>query len=219
MKLDKLVRRNMEAAERHVIRSRREVVQHAAAFQYLVDEFVCRKRPMSEDLIKQTHAIMVKNGGAEDAGVLNSKEFGGLYRQEDAYVGTTEFPKPSKIGEAMQAMVKDLAQDLESAQSEGVLDPFMIAATYSDRFVNIHPFRDGNGRMCRLILNAIHVKYAGIVVNLGEHDQNREDYIAVAAESREVRGHPGALGHLVLNESSRTLRKFVDSLKKSLRAS
>ena len=42
----------------------------------------------------------------------------------------------------------------------------------------------------RLILNAILIKYAGIVVNVGEHDKSRDEYINTARESRELGGHP-----------------------------
>ena len=35
----------------------------------------------------------------------------------------------------------------------------------SDRVVNIHPFKNAVGRMCRLILNAIVIEYAGMVVS------------------------------------------------------
>ncbi|KAI0474022.1 hypothetical protein GGR56DRAFT_650010 [Xylariaceae sp. FL0804] len=46
------------------------------------------------------------------------------------------------------------------------LDPFDLAAYYCDRFVNVRPFRDGNGRMCRLIPNCggpDHVQKASVL--------------------------------------------------------
>ena len=54
-----------------MLRSRREVVQHAAAFQYMVNAFVKQDMPMSEHLIKETHGILVDCVGAEDVGVFN----------------------------------------------------------------------------------------------------------------------------------------------------
>jgi len=41
-------------------------------------------------------------------------------------------------------------------------DPVALAAKYCHMFVNIiHPFVNGNGRMCRLILNALLLKSMG----------------------------------------------------------
>jgi Fic family protein len=202
----------MDAGSNHVIRSRTEVVQHAAAFHHLVSSFVTDDKPMSEDLIKATHAILVKDIGRGTAGFLSNKEHGGLYRTENVYVGAKQLPKPSTIPIAMQSMVRKLETDLVEAREKKYLDPFALAAEYCDRLVNIHPFRDGNGRMCRLILNAILIKYAGIVVNVGEHDQSRDEYIAVAQESHEVGGHAGALSTMVLAEAKKTLKRMKNKL-------
>lgn len=214
-KLEKLINEKVKPGENHVIRSRREVVQHAAAFQHLIQEFVCADKPMTKALIKETHAILVKGISAEGAGFLNTaQEFGGIYRVEDVYIGVQRCLKPSQIPAAMKSMISSLTTELHDAEKLGRLDPFALAAKYCDRFVNIHPFRDGNGRMCRLILNAILIKYAGVVVNVGEHDQSRDEYIHIAQESRAVGGHAGALATLVLREASKSLRRMRDTLRK-----
>ncbi|KID96686.1 Filamentation induced by cAMP/death on curing-related protein, partial [Metarhizium majus ARSEF 297] len=41
-------------------------------------------------------------------------------------------------------------------------DPYTLAARYHHQFVMIHSFADGNGRMSRIILNALLLK-AGVV--------------------------------------------------------
>lgn len=68
--------------------------------------------------------------------------------------------------------------------------------------------------MCRLILNVILIRFAGIVVNVGEHDHDREEYLLIARERTEVGGHPGALGSLVLRESRSTLKRIRDAVVK-----
>jgi len=168
---------------------------------------------MTEELIKETHAILVKGINGDNAGFLSSKEYGGIHRSDEIFAGSLPFPKPSKIPEAMRSMIQNLDKDLGSAAKDKELDPFALAAKYADRIVNIHPFIDGNGRMCRLVLNAILIKYAGIVVNVGEHDQSRDEYILIARESTEVGGHSGALGTLVLKEATKSLKKMRDRLK------
>ena len=150
---------------------------------------------------------------AEDAGVFSNRNFGGTYRHHEAYAGALRYTKASDIPKAMRSLARSLQADLEAIESSGTIDPFMLAAKYCDRFVNVHPFRDGNGRMCRLILNAILIKYAGIVVVLGEKDQDRDEYLQIAQESTRVGSHPGQLGKMVLERAAGTLRKMKARLR------
>jgi Fic family protein len=53
----------------------------------------------------------------------------------------------------------------------------MLGAKYCKGFVMTRPFVDGNGRMCRLIPNAILLGYAGVVLALGEQDGSRNEYL------------------------------------------
>ncbi|MBV5323390.1 Fic family protein, partial [bacterium] len=99
-----------------------------------------------------------------------------------------------------------------SARDKKSIDPFSLAAKYSMEFVQIHPFRDGNGRMCRIILNAILCRYAGIIVPIGEHDEERDEYLGIKRRaSQEMEGH-GEYASYVLKRSLTRLR----ALKKKM---
>ena len=174
---------------------------------------------MTEQMIKDTHAIIVNGLSAEEAGYVSGGDFGGTYRKKPTYAGSVEMAKPSEIPGAMRSMVARLQQDLVEAEASGQLDPFMLAAKYCDRFVNIHPFKDANGRMCRLVLNAILIKYAGIVVPLGEKSEEREEYLQIAQESTKVGGHSGQLGTMVLSKAGGALKKMLRTLKPQSQAS
>ncbi|KAL9028155.1 MAG: hypothetical protein Q9196_003437 [Gyalolechia fulgens] len=206
-RLDTYVLKSTNPGEKAVIRSRSEVVQHAAAFQHLVNAFVKHDRPITEQLIKETHAILVKDLSAQDAGALSSSNsYGGTYRRHEVYAGAIAYASASEVGKAMRAMVTSLQEDTDQINQSGTIDPFMIAAKYCDRFVNIHPFQDGNGRMCRLILNAILIKYSGVVIALGEKSEDRDEYLMIAQESTKVGGHAGHLGRMVLQKAGKTLK-------------
>lgn len=205
-KLDDFLLRISKHGEKAVARSRKEVLQHAAAFQYIVNVFVKQDKPMTEELIKDTHAILVKGLSAQDAGVVSGTNFAGTYRSKPAFAGAVEMAKPSDIPPAMRSMVLALQNDLAQVEASGYLDPFMLAAKYCDRFVNIHPFKDANGRMCRLILNAILIKYAGVVVMLGEKNEDRDEYLLIAQESQ--------LGTLVLAKAGSAFKKMLKVLQR-----
>jgi prophage maintenance system killer protein len=194
-----------------VIRNRREVVQHAAAFQHIINEFVKREQPMTEELIKSTHRILTTGLDPADSGFFGYTSFGGKYRTGDQHVlasGIFKYTSPAKVQDSMKSLVASLQKDIAEIEKTGSLDPFMLAAKYCDRFVNIHPFRDGNGRMCRLILNAILLKFAGVIIVLGEGEKDRVEDIDIAKESTRVGGHAGQLGKKVLEMAEGTLRRI-----------
>jgi Fic family protein len=200
--------------------SRLEVSQHALAFQNIIQEFVIKNNPLSENLIKSTHAILVHGLSASEAGVISSQSFGGIYRHgnQKAYAGDYQFLRPAAVPKAMASMVESMSKSFVDLGSNGG-DPFILAAKFCDRFVNIHPFRDGNGRLCRLILNAILLKYAGIVVTLGENEDARDEYLFIAAESGRVGGHAGQLGKLVLEAAERSYGRILSGLARVKRRS
>ena len=143
----------------------------------------------------------------------------GIYRRKPAYAGAVEMAKPTEIPGAMKSMVSKLQANLAEVGASGQLDPFMLAATFCDRFVTIYPFKDGNGRMCRLVLNAILIKYAGIVVPLGKKSEGREEHLQIAQESSKVEGHSGQSRTLVLSKAGGALRKMLRTRKRNSQVS
>ena len=80
------------------------------------------------------------------------------------------FTPPEQVKSAMS----DLIDWYRGRAREGE-HPIIIAATFHYRFVRIHPFDDGNGRMGRLLMNMILIKH-GYTVSLIRHE-NRDEYL------------------------------------------
>ena len=83
---------------------------------------------------------------------------------------TYYFTPPDQVAPAMS----DLIDWYRTKESEGE-HPIVVAATLHYRFVRIHPFDDGNGRMARLLMNLILIKH-GYTVAIIRQD-GREEYI------------------------------------------
>lgn len=107
-----------------VVRSRREVVQHAAALQHLVTQYVRANKPLTENLIKEAHKILTEGLSGADAGVFGTKSFAGTYHRGDehAYAAAHRFTRPADIPMAMKSMVDNLKTDLELAEKNNSLD-------------------------------------------------------------------------------------------------
>ena len=57
--------------------------------------------------------------------------------------------------EETPALMSDLVQWYNNAVAEDELTPIQLAALFHYRYIRIHPFEDGNGRIARLMVNFI----------------------------------------------------------------
>ncbi|KAF4950738.1 hypothetical protein FGADI_8012 [Fusarium gaditjirri] len=192
-----------------IVRGRREVIQHARAFEYLMDRFWVHGEDLTEDLIKKTREILCKGVSIIDPGAeypdIPYEKYAGHYRGVPVGAGNTMFVMPQYMPVKMAEMCANLKNDIGG---KVFLDPFSLAAKYSLRFVEIHPFQDGNGRMCRIILNAILFRYAGIFISIGETQDEINEYINIKKRaSRDMEGH-GEYATFVLKKSVRSIQKM-----------
>ncbi|RSM13193.1 hypothetical protein CEP52_002041 [Fusarium oligoseptatum] len=165
--------------EKELLRQGREVVQHLQAFEYLNHRFVVDGEDLTEDLIKR-----------DPRDSLQWEKYAGLYRNVAVGAGSTMFIMPKYVPQRMEELCSNLKEEIRTIETQGYVDPFSLAAKYSLQFVDIHPFQDGNGRMCRLILNVILRRYLGIVVAIGETDEDIKEYIGIKKRaSMEMEGH------------------------------
>ena len=80
------------------------------------------------------------------------------------------FTPPDQVKPAMS----DLIDWYRSTEHEGE-HPIIVAATFHYRFVRIHPFDDGNGRMARLLMNMILIRHGYTVAMIQR--ESRDDYL------------------------------------------
>ncbi len=76
----------------------------------------------------------------------------GQYRTVDVRVGNYVCPPHKEVPALMKRFFSWFKE------SEGTMHPFELAALTHLKFVRIHPLRDGNGRMARLLTNLVLLK-------------------------------------------------------------
>lgn len=115
-----------------------EAKNHADAFRYILD-VLSKKKGITQDDILKIHAIVLK--GIDDA-------FAGRYRNIRVRIkgSSVVLPNPMKVPDLMADFEKYL-QTQKDAITRAIMGHF--------KFVSIHPFVDGNGRMGRLLMNLI----------------------------------------------------------------
>ncbi|KAL2066036.1 hypothetical protein VTL71DRAFT_2107 [Oculimacula yallundae] len=211
--LQDLALRNNPATKEHVVRSRREIIQHARALQHIIRKIALEHQPLSEQIIRDTHKILTTGIDAQNGEKsVSSASYGGVYRTVPVMAGETCFVPPAKIGGCMRDFISEYNSDVRKYEEDGLMDPFWLAAKLCDKFVNIHPFLDGNGRMCRLVLNAVLLKYTGIIVSIGEHDGERTEYIGIAKRASNTMEGPGELAVLILKKATQRFKTLKQKM-------
>ncbi|KAI1828319.1 fido domain-containing protein [Xylaria intraflava] len=199
-----------------IILGRREIIQHALAMQYMIDAVVTQNEKFSENLLKIVHIILLDRKSVVTAGgkvPLASES--GTYRTVPVEAGNTEeFVPPIRVSQAMGLFFVDMNDDLEKAVEGEVFDPFSFAAMNTMMLTLFHPFLQANGTICRMILNVILCKYAGVVVPIGEDEADRKKYMEIQERCLAVtdKADHGELAMYIL-EKARTRAR---AMKKKL---
>lgn len=172
------------------LRAHLEVTNHAHALTHLLTTTILHNQPLSEPILLETHRLLTNSLDADDG--YPSALYSGIYRTVPVSAGLHAFPPPACVAPGMRRLIASLDRAVAEAEERGEVDPVALGAEYAHRFVALHPLVDGNGRMCRLVLSALVIKYAGgsgvgWPVVFGGDEGEREDYweVAVGASLRE----------------------------------
>ena len=115
-----------------------EAVDHAKAYDFMFT--LMKERRIDEQAVLKIHELFYQNIEPEDAG---------RYRKVRVIITGSHYPTAAP--EKIQKEIDDLFSWI-NRQREG-MHPIEFAAELHKRFVFIHPFKDGNGRVARLLMN------------------------------------------------------------------
>ena len=197
-----------------------ETKNHAEAINSLED-FIVSKQPLTEYFIKSLHAVLLKDIdhtvalGGDGKRIQKTLQIG-QYKTRPNHVLTLSgkihhYTDPLQVHPEMEQLINWYKkQNIEE-------NSINIAAELHYRFVNIHPFDDGNGRLARLLMNLILIK-AGyppcIIQNI-----HRKKYLELLEQTDRTKD----LLHFkifIAEELSRSLKieaEILESGKKSLK--
>lgn len=188
-----------------------EARNHAEAIDML-NEMVKSRRPLTEGFIKELHSLLMRGieftyAKGADGKMVKKPLHAGRYKLRPNHVLTVS----GKIHEyTSPEHVKDEMEDLINwYKHTGEMHPLQKAAEFHYRFVAIHPFDDGNGRMARLLMNLILMKegYTPCIIK----NENRRKYLS-ALELADFEGKPQAFIDFIVDEMEGSLKVITDVL-------
>jgi len=118
-----------------------EAKNHQTALNYLFD-YIKKNGAINENLVLKLHSILM-NGVRSDAG---------SYRSHAVRITGVNLPTANYLS------VPDLMPKIITRAGKATEDIISLSAGVHSRFEQIHPFSDGNGRVGRLLMNAMLLK-------------------------------------------------------------
>lgn len=187
----------------------------------MLSEVIESKEPLSQSFIRQLHQTLLR----EDYVVYRSMPDGsptsytihaGRYKTRPNSVITRygdrfDYASP----EETPAMMSDLVDWYNEAETAGHLNPVELAALFHYRYIRIHPFEDGNGRIARLMVNYILARHGWPMIVIRHRDKAK--YLdALHATDVSVGASPSLGANAKLNEIRPFLRYFRATVAQEL---
>ena len=175
-----------------------EVTNHSKAFNYIFDRRNNLKKIVDHEDILKIHSMILDN--------IDDYNKGTYRRCKVGIVGTNLiFPYPEELPKLMN----DFNDWLTNIQSVGVMHPVELASKAHFRFVDIHPFIDGNGRTARLLMNMLLLKneYPPLIIKV----EDKKDYIDALNNTRS--NNPRAFDEFIYKKMDQTLNKYDEQVK------
>lgn len=200
-----------------------EAKNHAEAIDYL-QEIVQSNRMLTESFIKELHGLLLRDihhtiaisrrpsgyGRQEgaDGKLIHKPLNAGKYKLQPNHVLTLSgtihtYIDPIHVLDEMQGLLRWL-------EESNTLHPVERAILFHYRFVSIHPFDDGNGRMARLLMNML-LMQAGYPPCVVRHSKRRE-YLQ-SLEDVDSKGSTNTFVRMIASELIHTEEIMLDVLQ------
>jgi len=154
------------APEGKTLREVHEAKSHKQAIDFVKDY----NGDLDEQFILKLHSIILKD---------ISERFAGKYRKTNVRIfgSDVKFPSSEKVSQ----LIKNLIHWYKKNKKD--YHQFELAVLVSMKFVTIHPFVDGNGRVSRLLMNFLLKKKDYPWINI--YNKHRQKYLNAVRKSNE----------------------------------
>ena len=190
-----------------------EMKAHNVCLKMTITEAKEKDKPLTEYFIRTLHQTMLREdytfyrqlpGGETTSYVVHA----GCYKTRPNSVITPtgerfEYASP----EETSALMADLVNWYNSAATEGKLTPVELAAMFHYRYIRIHPFEDGNGRIARLLMNFILLRYGYPMIVI--RSKNKKAYLDALGKADQVVGPVPSVGANATLEQAKDFIAYI----------
>ncbi|MBP1594078.1 MAG: ibpA [Bacteroidetes bacterium] len=194
-----------------------EMRAHDVGFNIITQEAKDIERPLSEAFIRELNkTILVRpfwKDAVTDAGQPTRMEVKiGEYKSRPNHVQTATgeifyYATP----EETPIMMKELVEWYNDEADKKQLSPIELAALLHYRYIRIHPFEDGNGRIARLLVNYVLIRnnYPPIIIQ----SKDKDNYLRILHQCDVAVGLTASEGASATIDG---IRPFVEYMNEQL---
>lgn len=168
-----------------------DIKGHNDAIQFMLD-MIKGERELNEADIRSLHKLILgteyENPSLNKEGkIVGKKVVAGQYKTMPNHVLTSTgethyYATPEETPAKMTELVSWFNKNANLEE----VNPVVLASVFHHRFVAIHPFDDGNGRMTRILTNFILMKF-GYPISVVKNEKKKNYYATLAqADSGEI---------------------------------
>jgi len=157
-----------------------------------------KSSPLTQNFIRQLHQVLLREdytvhhelpgGGTTSytihAGQYKTRPNSVITRYGDRF----EYASP----EETPLLMTELVDWYNAAEQEGKLTPVELAALFHYRYIRIHPFEDGNGRIARLMANYILARHGWPMIVI--RNRKKPEYLEALHRADQKMGNIPADG-------------------------
>ena len=192
------------------VRDVHEMTASNVGLKMMKEEALLKETPLTQHFIRTLHKTLLREdytvyrtlpGGVQTSYVIHA----GQYKTRPNSVITRygdqfEYATP----EETPALMSDLVDWYNDAERSGKFTSIELAAIFQYRYIRIHPFEDGNGRIARLMVNYILTRhdYPMIVVR----SRKKKEYLEALHRTDLTVGAAPSLG---AHASKRDIQQFL----------
>jgi Fic family protein len=196
-----------------LMRDYEEMKAHNVGLELMKREARDKQRPLSEHFIRElNHTILVGDFYKTSRdGDYRYKIHVGVYKTRPNSVIT---PSGEMFDYAMPeetpALMTDLITWYREEEKKAKLSVIELAALFHYRYIRIHPFEDGNGRIARLLVNYILHRHGYPMIVVPTTDRN--NYLDILGKCDKITGSLPFDGENATKEQIAPLTDYIANL-------
>ena len=182
-----------------------------------------KQEPLTQNFIRTLHHTLLREdytqyrtlpNGVQTSYVIHA----GQYKTRPNSVITRygdrfEYASP----EETPALMTDLVDWYNEEEQKGELTPVELAALFHYRYIRIHPFEDGNGRIARLMVNYILSRHGGPMIVV--RSRKKQEYLEALHKTDLVVGTiPSAGAHATIKQIGHFSKYFESLVQREIQA-
>lgn len=201
------------------VRDVQEMTAGNVGLKMMMEEAQLKDYPLTQNFIRTLHKTLLREdytlpGGVQTSYVIHA----GQYKTRPNSVITRygdrfEYASP----EETPAFMTDLVNWYNEAEQSGKFTPIELAAIFQYRYIRIHPFEDGNGRIARLMVNYIFLRHGWPMIVV--RNRNKQEYLEALHQSDMIVGlNPSAGSHASLADIRHFLQYFSNLVQTEIQS-